>query len=60
MRPRASHFALVPSGFAHRTRFAIFMSTDFYCDSVLSGRVPVIVAAETARVLAFEHANRCR
>lgn len=31
------------------------MSNDFYCDSVLSGRVPVRVVAETARVLAFEH-----
>jgi histidine triad (HIT) family protein len=28
---------------------------DFYCDSVLSGRVPVQVVAETDRVLAFEH-----
>jgi histidine triad (HIT) family protein len=28
---------------------------DFYCDSVLSGRVPVTVVAETKRVLAFEH-----
>ena len=36
------------------------MSNDFYCDSVLSGRVPVIVAAETARVLAFEHTNPSR
>ena len=33
------------------------MSDDFYCDSVLSGRVPVKVAAESARVLAFEHTN---
>ena len=31
------------------------MSTDFYCDSVLSGIVPVRVVAETERVLAFEH-----
>ena len=30
-------------------------SPDFYCDSVLSGRVPVQVVAETDRVLAFEH-----
>lgn len=28
---------------------------DFYCDSVLSGRVPVVVVAETDRVFAFEH-----
>lgn len=31
------------------------MSNDFYCDAVLSGRVPVRVVAETATVLAFEH-----
>ena len=31
------------------------VNTDFYCDSVLSGLVPVRVVAETARVLAFEH-----
>jgi len=30
-------------------------ASDFYCDSVLSGRVPVTVVAETGRVLAFEH-----
>ena len=30
---------------------------DFYCDSVLSGGVPVHVVAETPRVLAFEHTN---
>jgi len=28
---------------------------DFYCDSVLSGKVPVKVVAETANVLAFHH-----
>ena len=28
---------------------------DFYCDSVLSGRVHVTIVAETGRVLAFEH-----
>lgn len=33
------------------------MSGDFYCDSVLSGRVPVEVVAESARVLAFKHTN---
>ena len=31
------------------------MSQDFYCDAVLSGRVPVRVVAETTAVLAFEH-----
>lgn len=31
------------------------MSDDFYCDSVLSGRVPIRVVAESATVLAFEH-----
>ncbi|MCW1886855.1 HIT domain-containing protein [Luteolibacter flavescens] len=31
------------------------MSADFYCDSVLSGQVPVQVVMETQRVLAFEH-----
>ena len=31
------------------------MSDDYYCDSVLSGRVPVKVVAETANVLAFHH-----
>jgi histidine triad (HIT) family protein len=30
-------------------------ASDFYCDSVLNGRVPVHVVAETDRVLAFEH-----
>jgi histidine triad (HIT) family protein len=33
------------------------MEHDFYCDFVLSGRVPVRVVAESARVLAFEHSN---
>jgi len=33
------------------------VSADFYCDSVLSGRVPVRVVAESPRVLAFEHTN---
>ena len=33
------------------------MSNDFFCDSVLSGRVPVRVVAESARILAFEHTN---
>ena len=31
------------------------MSDDFYCDSVLSGRIAVRVVAESAGVLAFEH-----
>ena len=31
------------------------MSDDYYCDSILSGRVPVKVVAETANVLAFHH-----
>ena len=31
------------------------MAEDFYCDSVLSGRVPVRVVAESGRALAFEH-----
>ena len=31
------------------------MNNDFYCDSVLSGRLPVRVVAESANVLAFEH-----
>jgi histidine triad (HIT) family protein len=30
---------------------------DFYCDSVLSGRVPVRLVAETDRVLAFHHTS---
>lgn len=34
------------------------MKEDFYCDSVLSGRVPVSVVAETDRVLAFHHVFR--
>ena len=34
------------------------MKSDFYCDSVLSGRVPVSVVAETDRVLAFHHVFR--
>jgi RimJ/RimL family protein N-acetyltransferase/diadenosine tetraphosphate (Ap4A) HIT family hydrolase len=33
------------------------MSDDFYCESVLSGRIPVHVVAESAGVLAFEHTN---
>ncbi len=31
------------------------MNDDFYCDSVLSGRVAIRVVAESANVLAFEH-----
>lgn len=31
------------------------MSDDYYCDSILSGRVPVQVVAETENVLAFHH-----
>ena len=31
------------------------MSDDFYCDSILNGRVPVSVVAETGNVLAFHH-----
>jgi len=30
---------------------------DFYCDSVLNGRVPVTLVAETDRVLAFHHTS---
>jgi histidine triad (HIT) family protein len=30
---------------------------DFYCDSVLSGRVPVTIVAETDSVLAFHHTS---
>jgi histidine triad (HIT) family protein len=31
------------------------MSDDYYCDSILSGRVSVQVVAETENVLAFHH-----
>lgn len=31
------------------------MSDDYYCESILSGRVPVKVVAETPNVLAFHH-----
>ena len=31
------------------------MSTDFYCDEVLSGKTPVEKVLETANVLAFHH-----
>lgn len=31
------------------------MTTDFYCDEVLSGRTPVNVVIETAAALAFHH-----
>jgi histidine triad (HIT) family protein len=31
------------------------MTSDFYCDEVLSGRTPVIVVTETPNVLAFHH-----
>lgn len=31
------------------------MSTDFYCDEVLSGRTPVVIVEETENVIAFEH-----
>jgi histidine triad (HIT) family protein len=31
------------------------MGTDYYCDSILSGLVPVRVVAETDNVLAFHH-----
>jgi len=34
------------------------MSDDYYCDSILSGRVPVQVVAETENVLAFHHVFR--
>ncbi len=33
------------------------MNTDFYCDSVLSGRIAVQVVRESANVLAFVHTN---
>ena len=33
------------------------MSTDFYCDEVLSGKLPVQVVAESKNVLAFEHTH---
>lgn len=31
------------------------MSSDFYCDEVLSGRTPVRVVSETEAVLAYHH-----
>ncbi|MBI1295980.1 HIT domain-containing protein [bacterium] len=31
------------------------MSTDFYCDEVLSGHTPVNKVCETAQVLAYHH-----
>ncbi|MFN8420192.1 MAG: HIT domain-containing protein [Anaerolineae bacterium] len=31
------------------------MTSDFYCEEVLSGRTPVSVVMETANVLAFHH-----
>jgi histidine triad (HIT) family protein len=31
------------------------MSSDFYCEEVLSGKTPVDVVAETENVLAFYH-----
>lgn len=31
------------------------MTSDFYCDEVLSGRTPVRVVAETDNVLAYHH-----
>jgi len=31
------------------------MTSDFYCDEVLSGRTPVNVVRETANVLAYHH-----
>jgi histidine triad (HIT) family protein len=31
------------------------MSEDYYCDEILTGRVPVRVVAETGNVLAFHH-----
>ncbi len=31
------------------------MGSDFYCDCVLSGQIPVRIVAESERVLAFEH-----
>ncbi len=33
------------------------MSNDFYCDSVLSGKIPVKIVAETEKVLAFHHTS---
>ena len=34
------------------------MSDDYYCDSILNGRVPIDVVAETDTVLAFHHVFR--
>jgi histidine triad (HIT) family protein len=31
------------------------MSSDFYCDEVLSGRTPVVKVLETENVLAYHH-----
>lgn len=33
------------------------MPSDFYCHQALRGRIPLEVAAETERVLAFHHTN---
>src|SRR6185295_19138304 len=33
----------------------VYMTNDFYCDEVLSGRTPVPKVLETAEVLAFHH-----
>jgi histidine triad (HIT) family protein len=34
------------------------MSDDYYCESILNGKVPVQIVAETQRVLAFHHTAR--
>ena len=34
------------------------MTDDFYCDQILTGRVPVQIVAETENVLAFHHVFR--
>jgi histidine triad (HIT) family protein len=43
------------SAWAKVSALAAFMSDDFYCDEVLSGRTPVRKVAETVNVLAFHH-----
>lgn len=33
------------------------MNNDFYCESIISGKIPVKIIGETEKVLAFMHTN---
>ena len=54
--PGATRFALAPGFHIPRLwRCIYFMTEDFYCDEVLSGRTAVRIVRETDNVLAYHH-----